>query len=154
MQKPIRMGLVLAFGAALLAGPGFAQDRTIEIQGGQASSPTGVLFQVRSVRVSPDATVLHVVASFDSQATNSVNLNDGENAYLSFGEDDSQRLHLRQIEDNPWLRISNGETLEGDLVFPGALPQDATQATLVLNPGNEVGDPDAPGLTLPLALTK
>lgn len=156
MRRLARLSLILPFCAALAAplalaaAPAAAQERTLTVQGGQVSAPVGVLVQVRSVRVSPDATVLHLVASFDSHATSFVNLNDSQNAYLEYGE--GQRLHLRQVEDNPWLRVVNGETLEGDLVFPGTLPADVKEVVLVLNPGNAPDDTDAPGLRVTLAL--
>lgn len=149
-----RFPLIVTLCAALAAplSPALAQERSLTVTGGQISAPVGVLLQVRSVRVSPDATVLHVVASFDSHDTSFIELNDAENAYLQYGADEGQRLHLRQVQDNVWLRIANGETLEGDLVFPGALPADTTQVTLVLNPGYAPDDTDAPGITLPLTL--
>lgn len=147
-----RLSLILPICAALALplSPAVAQERTLTVEGGQASAPVGVLVQVRSVRVSPDATVLHLLASFDSQATSFINLNDSQNAYLEYG--DGQRLHLRQVPDNPWLRVVNGETLEGDLVFPGTLPADVNKVVLVLNPGNAADDTDAPGMRLTLVL--
>lgn len=100
--------------------------------------------------ISDDATVLGVVLSFDSQATNYVELAGGD-TFLAYGDD--QRLHLRQIADNPYLRISNGQSLTGELVFPGAIPAGTEEVSLVFNDGNDGSDTSAPGLvvTVPLA---
>lgn len=139
--------------AAPLSPAIFAQE-TISTPGietnAQGTSDIGVTVRVKSVTISDDATVLGVVLSFDSQATNSVELA-GADTYLAYGE--NQRLHLRQIADNPYLRISNGESLTGELVFPGTIPTDIKEISLVFNDGNEGGDISAPGLvvTIPLA---
>lgn len=61
---------------------------------------------------------------------------------------------MRQVADNKWMRILNGKTMEGDLVFPGTLPASASKVTLVFNPGNDIGDMSTPGLTIPLELKK
>ena len=52
------------------------------------------------------------------------------------------------------MRISNGKTMEGDLVFPGTIPADASRLTLVFNPGRDGNDTSAPGVTVPLDLKK
>lgn len=116
----------------------------------QGNNEVGVTARVKSVKISDDATVLGVVLSFDSQATNYVELAGGD-TYLAYGKD--QRLHLRQIADNPYLRISNGQSLTGELVFPGSLPADVEEVSLVFNDGNDGSDTSAPGLvvTVPLA---
>ncbi len=129
-----------------------AEERNFTISGGQASVPVGLTVQVKSVVVGEDAVKVRLLASFDSQATNSVNMNDDENAYLAWGEGGDERLHLRQIADNKWMRIGNGQTMEGDLVFPGVIPAGVKKVTLVFNPGREGDDTNAPGVTIPLAL--
>lgn len=143
--------LVLAAGM-IASGAASAAERTIEIAGGQVSSPVGLTVQVKSVTVGDDAAKVRLLASFDSHVTNRVNMNDGENAYLAWGDGEQQRLHLRQIVDNRWMSISNGQTLEGELVFPGAIPAEAAKLTLVFNPGSSADDPNAPGVTIPLEL--
>lgn len=144
-----RLVLVAGLLAPLSAG---AAERTMEIAGGQVSVPIGLTVQVKSVTVGEDATKVRLLASFDSNVTNRVNMNDGDNAYLAWGEGEQQRLHLRQIADNKWMSIKNGQTLEGNLVFPGAVPAEATKLTLVFNPGSSGDDPNAPGVTIPLEL--
>lgn len=79
-------------------------------------------------------------------------LNDEQNAHLAWGEGDQERLHLRQIADNRWMRIGNGQTMEGDLVFPGVIPPGVTKVSLVFNPGRDGNDSSAPGVTVPLEL--
>ncbi|MFT4162187.1 hypothetical protein [Shinella sp.] len=116
------------------------------------SVPVGLTVQVKSVTVGDDATKVRLLASFDSHQTNSINMNDNENAYIAWGEGEQDRLHLRQIADNKWMRIGNGQTMEGDLVFPGVLPAGVTKVSLVFNPGNTGDDTSAPGVTVPLEL--
>ena len=127
-----------------------ANDAAMIDTNAQGTNEAGVTARVKSVTISDDATVLGVVLSFDSRATNYVELADAD-TYLSYG--DNQRLHLRQIADNPYLRISNGQSLTGELVFPGAIPVDTKEISLVFNDGNEGSDTSAPGLvvTVPLA---
>ncbi|MHC1999945.1 hypothetical protein ACYQR9_05815 [Methylobacterium sp. CM6241] len=137
----------------LLPVAALAADRTVTIVGGQVSAPVGLTVQVKSVTLGEDATTVRLLASFDSHKTTFVNMNDRQNAYLAWGDGAEQRLHLRQIADNKWMRVLNGRTMEGDLVFPGALPSDASRLTLVFNPGRSGDDINAPGITVPLALT-
>ncbi len=147
MLKTLCLALALLAPSIVLA-----EERTLTIEGGQVSVPVGLMVQVKSVTLGEDATTVRLLASFDSHLTNFVNMNDSENAYLAWGEGAEQRLHLRQIQDNKWMRISNGQTMEGDLVFPGTVPSDATSLTLVFNPGRSGDDTSAPGVTVPLEL--
>jgi len=143
---------ILIVAVLLLPAMASAEERTFTIAGGQVSAPVGLTVQVKAVTIGEDATTVRLLASFDSHVTNSVNMNDGENAYLAWGEGDHERLHLRQIADNKWMRIGNGQTMEGDLVFPGVIPADVTKVSLVFNPGREGNDGNAPGVTIPLEL--
>lgn len=129
-----------------------AEERTVTIKGGQVSTEVGLTVQVKSIKLGDDATTLRLLASFDSQATNFVNMNDDENAYLAWGDAPEQRLHMRMIGENKWMRVINGQTMEGDLVFPGSVPDDVERLTLVFNPGQDGDDTNAPGVTLPLDL--
>lgn len=143
--------LVVVF-ALLLPTMAFAEERSFTFSGGQVSVAVGLTVQVKAVMVGEDATKVRLLASFDSDQTNFINMNDAENAYLAWGDGEQDRLHLRQIADNQWMRISNGQTMEGDLVFPGVIPTGTTQVTLVFNPGKTGDDTDAPGVTIPLEL--
>ncbi|PRH85443.1 hypothetical protein C5L14_20860 [Labrys okinawensis] len=138
----VAAGLVLA-----IATPSMAEEAArVAYQGSvQTSIPAGVTVIVKKITVGEDATVVSLVASFDSRQTNRVNLND-INAFLDIGGD--QKLSLRQPEDNPYLIIQNGQSMDGELVFPGRLPADAGEVRLVFNNGNAGDDLNAPGLTL------
>lgn len=150
--REIALKKLLFVAALALPTFAFAADKTVTISGGQASTPVGLTVQVKGITIGDDATKVHVLASFDSHKTNSVNMNDNENAYLSWGEGQQDRLHMRQIADNRWMRIANGQTMEGELLFPGTLPADVTKVTLVFNPGRNGEDTNAPGITLPLEI--
>lgn len=139
---------------AFLSTSAFATEQTFTVSGGQVSVPVGLTVQVKSVTVGDDATRVRLRASFDSHKTTFINMNDRENAYLSWADGDQNRLHMRQIDSNKWMRISNGKTMEGDLVFPGTIPADAKNVVLVFNPGNSGEDTNAPGVTVPLELKK
>lgn len=143
----------LTFVSALLfAGGTHAADQTYTVTGGQVSVPVGLTVQVKAVTVSDASTKIRLLASFDSHQTLSINMNDSENAYLSWGDGEQDRLHMRQIADNKWMRISNGKTMEGDLVFPGVIPPDVRKVSLVFNPDKSGDDTSAPGVTVPLEL--
>ncbi len=143
--------LVAAFAVPVTA---LAETRTFETAGAQVSAPVGLTVKVKSVTVGDDVVKVRLQASFDSNQTNSISMNGADNAYLAWGDGDQERLHLRQVADNKWMRILNGKTMEGDLVFPGSLPATASKVTLVFNPGNEISDVSTPGLVIPLELKK
>jgi hypothetical protein len=146
-----KLPLILALAVALPT-ISLANERSFTISGGQVTVPVGLTVQVKSITVGEDATKVRLLASFDSHRTNSVNMNDSENAYLAWGEGEESRLHLRQIADNKWMRISNGQTMEGDLVFPGVIPANVEKVSLVFNPGKDGSDTVGPGVTIPLEL--
>ncbi|RKE84077.1 hypothetical protein [Rhizobium sp. AG855] len=143
---------IVLCGMLVVAGSALAEERIVTIDGGQISVPVGLTVQVKSVTLGDDATRIRLLASFDSHVTNFVELNGGENAYLRWGDALEQRLHMRQVGDNKWMRVVNGETMEGDLVFPGKIPGDAGRLTLVFNEGKPADDADAPGVTIPLEI--
>ncbi|AGT08999.1 hypothetical protein [Paracoccus aminophilus] len=143
----MRALIAAAFFAA--AFPLVAQaDTVFEIKGGQVSVPEGVLLRVKKVTVGTDATVLNVTLSYDGDS-GSVQMTD-DPTFLELP--DGQRLMLRAIADNPNLAIAEGETLEGDLVFPGVIPEGTDSVKLVMNEGRKGDDIAAPGLTLTLDL--
>ena len=137
----------------LVSASTFPQERSYDIAGGQVSIPVGLTVQVKSVTVGEDATKVRLLASFDSDETSFINLHDGESAYLAWGESEQERIFMRPIAENKWLRvISNGQSMEGDLVVPGVIPADASKLTLVFNPGKDADDTSAPGITIPLEI--
>lgn len=127
-----------------------AEERSFQIEGGQISVPVGVTVQVKSVTVGEDATVVHLIASLDSSMTRSIKLAFIENVTLQWGQ--GQMLHMRSVADNPNLEIKNGQTLEGELVFPGVIPADVEEVRLLFNPGNDGSNIVGPGVTIPLML--
>ena len=137
-----------------VAGPAAAQQpatKTFTVADAQASAPVGVTIIVKKVTVREDATVVTLVASFDSSETNSVNLNNS-NAFLALGND--RKLHLRQLEDNPDMTIRNGQSMEGNLVFPGRIPADVREVSLVFNDGADGTSTIAPGVTVKIPLVE
>ena len=150
----IRISAVLLsalLGAGTLAAAQTAPEApaAVEFPGGQVSIPVGLTMMVKKITVGSDATILNVSLSFDGD-TSWVRMNDTP-GYLDLGE--GQRLFLRAIPDNADLQIRQGETLEGDLVFPGTIPAGTESVTLVLNEGRDGSDTIAPGLSLALPLT-
>ncbi|MBU0834125.1 MAG: hypothetical protein KJ981_06640 [Alphaproteobacteria bacterium] len=87
---------------AFLATAAFAAEQTFTVSGGQVSVPVGLTVQVKSVTVGDDATRVRLRASFDSHKTTFINMNDRENAYLSWADGDQNRLHMRQR----WRRLN------------------------------------------------
>lgn len=119
---------------------------TLHVQG---VSPLGLTVRVKRVEMEPDATVLSVSTSFSSTATNYVNLADGD-TYLLDGQ--GNKIMIKRPDDNRYLRITNGQTLEGELVFLGQIPAGTRQVELVLNDGHAPDDTSGPGLKLVLPL--
>jgi len=130
-----------------------AEEKSIEISGGQVSAPVGLTVLVKSITLGKDVTKVHLQASFDGD-TSFINMNDDEKAYLSWGEDAGQRLHLRTITGNKWMQINNGTTMEGELIYPGIIPDGVDKIKLVFNAGREGDDRSAPGIVVPLDLKK
>ncbi|CEJ11959.1 hypothetical protein BN1110_02254 [bacterium YEK0313] len=150
-MRPILASLIalsLSFGSAAALAEGSA-GRVINTPNAQASTPVGVTLVVKKITVGEDATVVNLVASFDSRVTGRVDLN-RENAVLVYGE--NQRLHLRQPADNRDLTIQNGRSMVGDLVFPGQIPAGTERVTLIFNEGNTNDDITAPGVTIEVPL--
>ena len=145
MMKVFALATALALPMAAMA-----EERSFQIEGGQVSVPAGVTVQVKTVSVGEDATTVHLLVSLDTSDTSSVEMAFTENPTLQWGE--GQMLHMRQIADNPNLTLTNGQTLEGDLVFPGVIPAGVETVNLVFNPGHDGTDIAGPGVTIPLAL--
>jgi len=136
-------------GASTPAAPAALPGSATLAARGQASIPLGVTIVVKSVVRGEDAVTVNLVASFDSRVTNSVMLADAP-SFLLFGEE--QRLSLRQPTGNRDLRIRNGQSMEGSLVFPGQLPPEVREMTLVFNEGRAPDNTSAPGVTVRIAL--
>lgn len=126
--------------------PAAARELPLSVQG---VASAGLTVRVKAIELGPDATVLTVSASFASQLTNWTQMASGD-TYLQ--DADGNKLMLKRVEDNRYLKIKNGDTMEGRLVFLGAVPPSATQVKLVLNEGSPQDDPNSPGLTIDLPL--
>ena len=128
------------------AAPAAARELPLSVQG---VASAGLTVRVKGIELGSDATVLTVSASFASQLTNWTQMASGD-TYLQ--DADGNKLMLKRVEDNRYLKIKNGDTMEGRLVFLGAVPPSATQVKLVLNEGSPQDDPNSPGLTIDLPL--
>ncbi len=126
--------------------PAAARELPLSVQG---VASAGLTVRVKGIELGPDATVLTVSASFASQLTNWTQMASGD-TYLQ--DADGNKLMLKRVEDNRYLKIKNGDTMEGRLIFLGAVPPSATQVKLVLNEGSPQDDPNSPGLTIDLPL--
>lgn len=126
------------------------QTRTIPVQV-QATVPAGVTLRVKGVELGPDATILDISASYSSQVSNNIDLGLME-GYLT--DAIGTRLPLKRPDDNKYLRINDGETMEGKLVFLGAVPSTSREVTLILNEGNAPDNPAGPGIELKIPLAQ
>ncbi|WP_295534488.1 hypothetical protein [uncultured Pseudacidovorax sp.] len=115
----------------------------------QGVASAGLTVRVKGVELGPDATVLDVSASFASPLTNWTQMASGD-TYLQ--DEAGNKLMLKRPEDNRYLKIKTGDTMEGRLVFLGAVPADARQVKLVINEGSPPDDTNSPGLAVVLPL--
>lgn len=133
--------------SSLAASPTSAsQQIPVNVQG---VSPLGLTVRVKNVELTPDATVLTVSMSFSSTVTRFTNLAD-TSTYLLDGS--GNKIMLKRPADNQYLRITNGQTLEGEMVFLGSLPAGSSQVELVINEGHAPDDSSGPGMRLALPL--
>ena len=116
----------------------------------QASSPMGLTVRVKQVELAADATILTVSISLGGDQTIFTSLVDANTNLL---DEAGNRLMPKLPEDNRFLRVRKGETLEGELVFMGALPANARQVELVINEGNAPDNTSGPGLKLSLPIS-
>lgn len=128
--------------------PVSAPSRIVAVDA-QAVSPLGLTVRVKQVELSADATVLSVSLSLGGDKTIFTSLSAGE-TYLR--DEAGNKIMIKAPDDNPHLRVRKGETLEGQLVFMGALPANARQVEWVINEGHAPDDDSGPGLKLNLSL--
>ncbi|MEO8248016.1 MAG: hypothetical protein ABI589_01475 [Burkholderiales bacterium] len=115
----------------------------------QGAASLGVTVRVKDILIGPDATILTVSASFSSRMTHSTDLASTDTFLELPGGD---RLPIKRPANNRYLSIKDGETMEGQLVFLGAVPPSATEVRLVFNEGNAPDDSIGPGLAMTLPL--
>lgn len=115
----------------------------------QGVAPAGVTVRVKGVEIGADATVLDVSISFANRITNTTMLALAD-TYLQ--DESGARLHIKRPENNRDITIREGETLDGQLVFMGAVSPSANKLKLVFNDGNQGDNIVAPGLVMDLPL--
>ncbi|MPN62496.1 hypothetical protein SDC9_210245 [bioreactor metagenome] len=104
---------------------------------------------MKAVEIGADATVLDVSISFSNRITDSTMLAMAD----TFIEDENGgRLQIKRPDGNRDLAIRQGETLDGKLVFMGAVSPSARKLRLVFNEGNQTDNIVAPGLVMELPL--
>jgi hypothetical protein len=124
------------------------QTRTVPVDV-QGVTEVGATVRVKSVDLAEDATVLDVSVSFAGKMTNNVRMaTDPTYIQLPSG----QKLMLKAPEGNPDMNIVNGETMNGRLVFMGAVPRDAQKITVVFNEGSTSDSIIGPFLRLDVPL--
>ncbi len=115
----------------------------------QGVASAGVTVRVKGIEMGVDATVLKVSISYASRIASSTTMALTD----TFLEDDKgNRLMLKRPENNRDLSIRDGDTMEGDLVFLGAVAAGATTLKLVFNDSNQPDNVAGPGLVMTLPL--
>ena len=116
----------------------------------QGVAAAGVTVRVKGIEIGTDATVLDVSISFANRITSSTML-----AMLdTYLEDESgSRLQIKRPTNNRDLIIREGEMLNGQLVFMGAVPASARKLRLVFNESNTDDNIVAPGFSVDLPLS-
>lgn len=132
--------------AAPAAAPAVPKTVPLSVQG---VAPAGATVRVKAVEIGADATVLDVSISFANRITTSTMMALAD----TFIEDESgARLQIKRPDNNRDITIRAGETLDGKLVFMGAVSPSARKLKLVFNEGNEGDNIVAPGLAMELPL--
>ena len=132
--------------AAAPVAPAAPRQVALAVQG---VASAGLTVRVKGIEMGEDATILTVSASFGSRETNFTNLAE-TNTYLQ--DPAGNKLMLRAPDDNRYLRIVSGDTMEGKLVFLGAVAPGTPQLRLVINEGQTPDNTAGPGLTIALPL--
>lgn len=137
-----------AVAPAPASAPAAAPGRIVPVNV-QAVSPMGLTVRVKQIELTDDATVLTVSLSLGGDRTIFTSLVDGE-TYLR--DEAGNKLMPKLPPENRFLRVRKGETLEGQLVFMGALPANTRQAEWVINEGNAPDNDSGPGMRLALPI--
>ena len=113
----------------------------------QGVAEAGVTVRIKAVEIGADATVLDVSIYFANRITDTTMLALAD-TYLQ--DESGARLHIKRPDNNRDITIREGETLDGKLVFMGAVAPTARKLKLVFNDGNESDNIVAPGLVVDL----
>ena len=116
----------------------------------QGVTDVGATVRVKNVDLAEDATILDVSISFASDMTNNVQM--ATNAtYIELPN--GQKLRLKPPEGNPNMNIVKGDTMNGRLVFMGAVPAGVNQISVVFNEGSTSDSIIGPFLRMTIPLT-
>ena len=115
----------------------------------QGVAAAGVTVRVKGIEIGTDATVLDVSISFANRITDNTMMALAD-TYLQ--DESGARLHIKRPPNNRDITIREGETLDGQLVFMGAVSPSARKLKLVFNDGNQSDNIVAPGLVIDLPL--
>jgi len=115
----------------------------------QGVASAGVTVRVKGIELGEDATVLKVSISYASRIASSTTMALTD----TFLEDEKgNRLMLKRPENNRDLSIRDGDTMDGELVFLGAVAPGTTMLKLVFNESNQPDNVAGPGLVMQLPL--
>lgn len=117
----------------------------------QATAAVGVVLRVKEVVAAEDVTLVTVSASYSGETSFLELAYSDSGTYLQ--DEDGQKYPLRSPQDNPNLRISRGDTMQGRLVFLGRVAPESKKIRLVFNEGRDGGDTSGPGLSVDVPLT-
>jgi len=102
----------------------------------QAPHPNGTVLQVTSLQSRPTETVVGVrVINGDDREIQLNRYNNNRNGFIVV--DSGERIYLSPPASNRTLSIQAGQTMEGELVFLGRLPEGRT-GILILNENSSV----------------
>jgi len=125
------------------------QTRTVPVDV-QGVTDVGATVRVKNVDLAEDATIVDVSISFGGDRTNNVQMASSD-TYIELPN--GQKLMLKAPEGNPNMNIVKGDTMNGRLVFMGAVPRDAQSISLVFNEGSSSDSIIGPFLRLTIPLT-
>ena len=129
------------------AQPRQTRNVPVDVQG---VTEVGATVRVKNVDLAEDATIVDVSISFSGNATNNVEMASTE-TYIELPN--GQKLRLKPPEGNPNMNIVKGDTMNGRLVFMGAVPRDVQQISLVFNEGSTSDSIIGPFLRIGIPLT-
>lgn len=159
-KRMISTALALGLSIGVAALPATAADGQAADAGGtkltipsnvQATAAVGVVVRVKEVVAAEDVTLVTVSASYSGETSFLELAYTDSGTYLQ--DENGQKYPLRSPEDNPNLRISRGDTMQGRLVFLGRVAPESKKIKLVFNEGRAGSDTSGPGLSIDVPLT-
>lgn len=136
-----------AANSPVTAQPRQTRNVPVDVQG---VTEVGATVRVKNVDLAEDATIVDVSISFSGNMTNNVEMASSE-TYIELPN--GQKLRLKPPEGNPNMNIVKGDTMNGRLVFMGAVPRDVQQISLVFNEGSTSDSIIGPFLRIGIPLT-